>query len=461
MISENHSLTSENWTRSLTRSSLLRTFLVYIFTDWPWATAKYINCVEQRHIRRRVTCSKFCDKLLHFVITFVFIISRLLPIGIGYVAQLMTCFRRDYPNFTWEHTEITNATNHTILQYCRLKCDVNKEFVTGLLIPDAILVSLAIWVYCGLKLGYSFWQRLGCKGLKAVLKADTSKSLNKLVKEIKSELPRKSLIKVYTVVPVGYIVLSQLLSIYYLFAFGVTRKDVVIQSPLASSIYETQNQQRDLKVIIIIFSFVGFIAFDLLYVRVIMRYAYRSQLFIYYLQSIKRQINQDQENQETLISQENINKIYKFVKHLNASSATTGFVILITGFAATSCVINLLNTTSCPIHPLDKGGNTHFNSMQLMQDIAVALRLILWTFLMLFPFHKAAEVNTVLRKLSLFMCTPPHHVCGNHYQRLHYITLKARLIGIPVHPWLPYMVVFLLLLTIMIGSNISLYEHLL
>ena len=373
----------------------------------------------------------------------------------------MTCFRRDYPNFTsqWQHSEITNATNYT--QYCQLNCDVNKEFITGLLIPDAILVSLAIWVYCGLKLGYPFCQRLGCKGLKAVLKADTSKSLNKLVKEIKSELPRKSLIKVYTVIPVVYIVSSQVLSIFYLFAFGVTRKNVFIQSPLASSVYETLNQQRDLKVIILISSFVGFIAFDLLYVRVIMRYAYRSQLFIYYLQSIKRQINQDQENQETIISQEDINKIYKFLKQLNASSATTGFVILITGFAAISCVINLFNATNCPIHPLDKEGNTHFNSMQLMQDIAVALRLILWTFLTLFPFHKAAEVNTVLRKLSLFMCTLPHHTCGNHYQRLHYITLKARLIGIPVHPWLPYMVVFLLLLTIMIGSNISLYEHLL
>ena len=96
-----------------------------------------------------------------------------------------------------------------------------------------------------------------------------------------------------------------------------------------------------------------------------------------------------------------------------------------------------------------------------MQVLAMAVRLILWTFLTLFPFHKAAEVNVALRKLGLAVHTPKHHACINCYHRLNYITLKARLVGIPVHPWLPYVVVILLLFTIMIGSNITLYEHLL
>ena len=62
--------------------------------------------------------------------------------------------------------------------------------------------------------------------------------------------------------------------------------------------------------------------------------------------------------------QEKFIKVYKFLKQLNASSATTEFVILITGFAAISYVINLLNTTSCSIHSLDKEGNVRFSSMQ-------------------------------------------------------------------------------------------------
>ena len=426
-----------------------------------------INSVEPRRgnfVRGRCSsrCSKCFKKVLRLLFTSLLIIFlRLLPVCIGYVSQLMTCFRRDYPYFHWVLLEDPNHdSGNNATQYCQLKCKVNKEFVTGLLIPDAVLVLLSVWVYCVLKFGYPLCQRFGCKGFNAVLKADTTESLNKLVKEVKPELLRKPFVKVYTLIPVGYIVLSQLLSVFYLFAFGVTEKNVVIQSPLASSIYVNLNQQRDLKIIILVSSFLGFIAFDLLYARVIMRYAYRSQLIIYYLKSIKRQTNQDQENLETIM-QEKFIKVYKFLKQLNASSATTGFVILITGFAAISCVINLLNTTSCPIHSLDKEGNVRFSSMQLMQVLAMALRLILWTSLTLFPFHKAAEVNIALRKLGLVVHTRHHHPYVNCHHRLNYITLKARLVGIPVHPWLPYVVVILLLISIMIGTNITLYEHLL
>ena len=129
--------------------------------------------------------------------------------------------------------EDPNSHHNVTSQYCQLKCKVNKEFVTGLLIPDAVLVTLSVWVYCILKFGHPLCQRFGCKGFKAVLKADTTECLNKLIKEVKPELLRKPFVKVYTVIPVGYIVLSQLLSIFYLFAFGITRKNVVIQSPIA------------------------------------------------------------------------------------------------------------------------------------------------------------------------------------------------------------------------------------
>ena len=41
------------------------------------------------------------------------------------------------------------------------------------------------------------------------------------------------------------------------------------------------------------------------------------------------------------------------------------------------------------------------------------------------------------------------------------ITLKARVFGISVNPWLPYVVVLLFFLTIMIGSKFKWYEHVL
>ena len=40
------------------------------------------------------------------------------------------------------------------------------------------------------------------------------------------------------------------------------------------------------------------------------------------------------------------------------------------------------------------------------------------------------------------------------------ITLKAKLFGIYIHPWFPYVIIVLILFTLMVGSGFKWYEHL-
>jgi len=302
-----------------------------------------------------------------------------------------------------------------------------------------------------LKLGNPF-QCFGWRELNDVLEADTAECLNELVKEVQPWLRITKIIKRYTFIPLVYILSSLGSSIMYLYAFRLVKNDV-LHSPMGGV-----SLVGNVKSIWIVLSFIGFIFFDLLYTQIIMRYAYRCQLNIYYLQIIKGDIdnykNMNKDQAKENFQKEIMGKVGKadtFIKQLNASSITTGFVILIAGFTATNCAIDLLCTEI-----------TYF------QATVVSLRLILWTFLALFPFHKAATVNIASKELhntGLIMCRRPvvfkdfSHKSINYHGA--YFTLKAKLFGISVRSWLSYVIIILLLLSIMIGSKFKWYEHLL
>ena len=122
---------------------------------------------------RQGCCSLCCSQWLKDFALVVHVITnhilrwRLLPVCIGYVSQLMTKIIPIY----WVRIYILEDPDHdgnNNTQYCQLKCKGNKEFVTGLLISDAILVILSVWAYCALNFWYPLCQRFGCKGFKAV-----------------------------------------------------------------------------------------------------------------------------------------------------------------------------------------------------------------------------------------------------------------------------------------------------
>ena len=173
-----------------------------------------------------------------------------------------------------------------------------------------------------------------------------------------------------------------------------------------------------------------------------MRYACRCQMIIYFLKSIGEDIcKYDTKGQQT------INKgACNFIKDLNASSATVGFIVIIAAYQAANCTVILFD-----------------DDITYGQGGAVVLRLILWGFLAVFLFHKAGGVNIAAKKLhdTGWDMHRPHHNNSNGSDNGVRITIKARIFGITVNPWLPYVVVVILLLTIMIGSKFKWYDHVL
>ena len=386
------------------------------------------------------------------ILCFVIVLLRVLFIMGGTFVQLMTCFRRD--RISIDLKRIANDTSEKLL-----RCD--DELFSSLLIPDAVIVLVAIWVYFGLRLGRQcssgLWCSLYCKWkeLNTAMKADTAERLNKLVQAVKSELQKKSIILCYTAIPLFYIVLSQVTSGLYFHAFKLDNKDVVIQPPLGKD----DQLAGDVKSIFILLAFAGFISLDLLYVGVIMRYAYRCQMIIYYLQIIKHNIlkndrklrdNQADEKQKRKCHKEIMDEVmiaHKFLKELNANSATTGFIVIITAFQAANCALMLLD-----------------NDITHLKAGAVTLRLALWGFLTMFPFQKAAGVNSASRKLhqtgfDMFRPPPVFNTNPHSSNDGMVINLKATMFGISANPWLPYVVLNLLLLTLMIGSRYKWFEH--
>ena len=452
-----------------------KVFWVWIFTDWPCKTVKcIINTIEgtredaevlqQPQAARqqseeagqqgdaelpqdeRTCCHTALCSTLWPALWFVINLLRLLFIIAGTAVQLMTCFRRDMIN-----TDLTPIANTSTKL---LKCDDKREIICGLLIPDSVIILVAIWVYFGLNFRHQCYTcctrscRKCCKWkeLKTAMKADTAERLNALVKDIKSKLQKKSIIAWYTLIPVIYIVLSQVASIMYLFAFHLKNKGVVIQPPLGEV-----RLAGDVKVSIIAVSFAGFISLDLLYLCVMMKYAYRCQMIIYYLQIIKQKVKDQLNNENNPEAggnednqragrhkeiMEEVTKAHRYIKELNANSATTGFIIIIAAFQAINSALMLLD-----------------KEITYFQAGALSLRLVLWGFLVLLPFQKAAGVNIASRKLCETGLDMRKSNNGMN------ISLIAKMFGISVNPWLPYVVVNLLLLTLMVGSKYQWYEH--
>ena len=340
----------------------------------------------------------------------------------GVLSQSAICFSRQNPYDHWVEDDdfIQSIDDNLTVQYCKLKCDIDKNYITGLLFPDFIILLLSLWIHLIWQIIHSNYEYHNCKS--------NLKRLNSFCKLLKDYLNLTSLdtlvkdsgltkrtIKIFTLFSIFYIIASLCISIFYLLAFGFLRKYVVIQSEI-SSISRTSA---------VVLSLLGFIAFDLLYIQVISRYAYRCKLLIEYLKSIKTrkvQCQGTQQNQSTGVHvqnrdnanqsqhhlqsaasptqlpndstetfteqhQRNIEKANSFLKELNKSTFTTEIVIVIAGFTAFSCFINLINTTHCP----------QFN--QNWQVLAITLRLLLWLCIALFPFYMAAEVNEAAHEL--------------------------------------------------------------
>ena len=411
--------------------------LMFIFTDWPWETVKKAVKFSVTNTDQKKIVNNFTDASTNAdtkpsstkcsIMWTIWTLLRLTFIAGGLALQVITCFRRDLISTDLVPIPNTNTT--------RLICDKRNEVIRGLLIPAFVVFLVAFWVYVVLKFSYKrkCCKWLGWKELTTATKADTAATLNKLVNAVQSELKVTLLVK-YSLFPSIYIILSQGVSVVYLILFQLWDEDVIIQMPLGH--HDLDKSKRWL----LCSAIIGFIAFDLLYVRVVMRYVYQCQMIIYYLKMIKHKVKHNEHcNHKEAI--EEVKKAKKFIRHLNASSGTTGFVTIIGLFQAVNCAFFLLS-----------------DEITYHETGAIMARLILFGFLAIYPFYKAAGLNVAAERLcdtGLDM-----HIYSPYQESKKdvRITLKATMFGIYVQPWLPYLVLFVIFLTALVESRLKWYQ---
>ena len=88
----------------------------------------------------------------------------------------------------------------------------------------------------------------------------------------------------FLLIPIIYVTVSLVASIINLFAFNFVDDDVIIHWP-GTSIYGSS------KATLVVLSLIGFIAIDVFYIQLIIKYAFQCKLNIYYLEEIIRKID--------------------------------------------------------------------------------------------------------------------------------------------------------------------------
>ena len=404
---------TQNSDKKLSKLKRAHALYVAVITYWPWKIIGYVTGISECKIEIKIL-QRVC------------ILVRILLAVIGLVTQAITCLRRDRLGKDFIHTRTENDTNKLV------ECQESSQLFSAIIIPDVIFLLLLFWV-----------------SLKTWFLQD-KKGLSELVTIIANSerKPDKCMQYFYPFIPPAYLIFSLAVSIINLYAFNVVDGDVVIHWSSGTNI------SGFWKIFLLVISFLGFIAFDLLYIQLIVSYSLQCQLNIYFLQAIKRKVKETEFNQQYNSQHEAIEHVEKarnFINELNTSSITVGVGIMITAVRAVNCIISFL----------DKD-NTIF------QAIALLLRLSHWLFLTLFPFFQAALVNLVILKLhatGLVMCRMPILFRNNEpfndmlktYASL--ITIKAKLFGFTVHSWFPYVIMILIALTLTVGSRFKWYEN--
>ena len=141
----------------------------------------------------------------------------------------------------------------------------------------------------------------------------------------------------------------------------------------------------------------------------------------------------------------NLKTANTFLKQLNDESFSTGIVIVIAGFTAFSCIFNLTITSNCP------------QDHKACQVVVVILRLILWLFIVLYPFYKTAKVNETSQEFCMyFVLSECDAAIITKVEKC--IASQARLISIPIQSSHPNTLLLTIIFTIMLGSSIKYFN---
>ena len=340
----------------------------------------------------------------------------------GMMAQDIICFRRDRLDKIFVEIPAENNTNEYI------RCHESSQIFSDIIIPDIIVLSTLFLVS---------WRTILCY-------EDPSDSwdhhLRGLVQDIKRhEKGPDKVMQILPIIPPTYVIASLAVSIFNMIVFWEFLYDHAGDINIDGPVHK----------FLIPISFVGFIGFDLLYTEVITRYALECRMIKHFLEGIiykvKTQVPDTQyKTQDDAL--DDVMKAHKYLKRLNKSCFNFALVLVM--------ITTTLHTTNCIICLL------HIDDNSYVQVLALVGRALQWSFLTLVPFFQAAQTNNISDKLQetgLAMYRPPKMFNGNTEfdndmvkRFTSPITLRVKLFGFTIIPWLPYVIILLVLITLII-----------
>ena len=275
----------------------------------------------------------------------MYVVIRLVLVICGLVAQAFCCFRRDRLDKISIQRPVENNDSKLLVT-----CNESTELFSTTFLPGMLLLLLLL---------YTSWSRLCCK-------ETDSKNLEELIKVIQSKKPNEYMEKIIFLI-IFYVLFSQAVSYFNLWVFHLTGSNVTIYWP--SLDWKVHNTWK--KALIGI-SFGGFVAFDLLYAELIIRYVFWCQMNIYFQEIILDKVKGKEyyDQGEAILD---VEQAKEFLHQLNNGSIFTGLAILLTAFLSTNCIIGLLSDN-----------NDYY------QTLALTCRLIIWLSLTLSPIFQAA-----------------------------------------------------------------------
>ena len=469
---------------------ILHVLIISLLIDLPWKAAAFFS-IDKKMFKPK--CLATCLQWIYGVLKFIFVIVAVFTLGI-------VSFRRDYLDVYNNNSSSARSIqlppekafvsltlnspldyNGTVLVKKNFTDDVIAEIALNnsiyepslklfgdVIILDAITIALLVWVSLS-KLSKRSKTRnrqalqMVEAGIEQRKDKDWDHPLIQLIDEINNMQTENNESTstictsiIVTLIPIGYIVYSILVSVMYLFVYF---KHTQVMWPADWEITGC------LKITVIIILLVGTTAIDLVYIQIVMGYVLRCQLNIYFLQSIINKVENDVDHDEAYIDQgeaiKDIKRAQKFLKQLNKDSKIVQLAIISAVIQAINCVIDLSNNMI----------DSDENPKPTLKEVALVCRFLGWMFLIMAPFYQASRANETIETLydcDVVMHKSPKMFRGNTNtdkelvrMNVSTITLDAKLFNVPIHPGFIHLAIMVILLIFAVKSGFHLFENML
>ena len=234
----------------------LHVLLISLLTGWPWNIVAFIsgNKAVATLNPRGISCLQW-----------LYVILRMFVIILALFTEAISCFRQDRLDSSSSAGSIHTTgigNNDTEMPPAASPNGPHFQIFVDVMILDSVIIALLFYVLLS---------RL------ALCNSTDVYDINQLINATNDIQPEKSSRMVFLLIPLGYMISSLGVSGMYLHVYF---KHTHVMWPEYWEITES------LKTSVIVILLVGTFATDLLYIQIILRYAFRCQLNIHFLQLI-------------------------------------------------------------------------------------------------------------------------------------------------------------------------------